>query len=1574
MSGSHSSSAAVMGDRAATFTCVVVGDGTLTQECCRLLRDRGHQVKAVVTRSTELAAWAEAHGVQRVEPKGGDDGWGLAAVDYLFSVVNLHVLGPRALALAEVAAINFHDGPLPTYTGLNTPTWAIINREREHAVTWHLMDQVVDAGAVLLSRPVALDPFETSVSLNTKCFEAGLATFVDLLTRLECGDLTAAPQGVEGRVTYGRDKRPAAGGAIDPSHTSEEIAALVRALRFGRYPNPLCLPHLCVGGKNVTLTQATVHPATGEAAVGAVLAISDTGLRLRTAAGDIDLSGFVGDDLEPLTPPAAAASLGLAVGDVIDPPAPAVVAGHRRATTRWARHEPAWVERLANAGPLVQAPYLKATQRGGQGARQAVALKLPSATRLPAEGRGDAVLAVATALLARLGQAAAGTIPLQHPALNEVPDAAAVLFATHVPLTFDLAVDMTLSEWLASYGATLTETMAQGSFPRDIYLRYPELAAIDRAWPTRNWPVTLERVANLSDGQVDCSPAATLTLVIADDGSCTWRYDPSAGDRTLVTRLHQRLEAFLGDLLDGASLHDATLFSPRDRAELDAWNSTYQAVVDEPSIAAAFEAQVRRSPERAAVVGERETLTYAELNARANRLARRVRGLGVERGSLVGILTGRTPDMLVAVLAVLKAGCAYVPLDPAFPRERLAFMVEDAGLSLVIADSRNVAAVGDAARLLVLEAERAAVASESADDLAVPVRRDDLAYVIYTSGSTGLPKGVMLEHGNVLNFMAAMDTELEPQDPPGTWLAVTSISFDISVLELLWTLARGFEVVLYAGEDLRGDTATTPEEGAAGRGASPAQKGPEFSLFYFSADAGGDSDKYRLLLEGARFADANGFAAVWTPERHFHAFGGIYPNPAVAGAAIAAITERVRIRAGSCVLPLHHPVRVAEEWAVVDNLSGGRVDVSFASGWQPHDFVLAPENHAERNEVMYAGIETVRALWRGEQREFIGPHGKPVTLGTLPRPLQPELPVWVTAAGNPKTFRRAGEIGAGILTHLLGQNLTELAAKVKEYREGWVASGRPGRGHVTLMLHTFVGDDPEEVKRVAKGPLRDYLKTATELVKQYASSFPAFKGADATSREEVDARFKSLSQEDLDALLDHAFERYYETSGLFGTVEQALAMVGRTVAADVDEIACLIDFGIGTDDVLASLEHLDRLRRRAAERPSRSVPELIARHRVTHMQCTPSLARMLLAQPRGPEALGALDKLLVGGEALSRELAAQLTETLSGSLMNMYGPTETTIWSTVAHVDAAALANAGPTVGIGRPIANTDVHVLDDRGRPLPPGVPGELAIGGAGVARGYWRRPEVTAERFVTAHPSLPGSEADANGEEPKRLYRTGDMARWRFVGDLEYLGRLDFQVKVRGHRIELGEIESVLNAHASVREAVVAARATDAGDTRLVAYVIAADAGPLDVARLRGYLEQRLPAIMIPSAFVELDSFPLTPNKKLDRKALPEPEPAPRSLQVGSATPMGEVEATLAAIWRRVLSVESVGVDDDFFELGGNSLLAVFAVSEANKQGLALTLGQLLRSPTIAGLVASGLNREPSWGVRPSRSPEPS
>ena len=586
------------------------------------------------------------------------------------------------------------------------------------------------------------------------------------------------------------------------------------------------------------------------------------------------------------------------------------------------------------------------------------------------------------------------------------------------------------------------------------------------------------------------------------------------------------------------------------------WNKT---AVDYPrlsTIAELFALQAARTPNHIALIADSQQLTYRDLDARSNRLARHLQDLGVGPDTLVGVAMARTESLVITLLAILKAGGAYVPLDPSYPKERLTLVIGDSRMRIVVTTEGSRPQLPfDLSDLTVVNAENPAIASLSSAPVLSSAASHHLAYVIYTSGSTGKPKGVMLEHRNVVNFFTGMDIAIGSS--PGVWLAVTSVSFDISVLELLWTLTRGFTVVLDAG------------------------RGPGF------------------------------------------------------------------------------------------------------------------------------------------------------------------------------------------------------------------------------------------------------------------------------------------------------------------------------------------------------------------------IAEQIARHSITHLQMTPSLAMMLTLDSRAYAALASLRTMLLGGEAVPASLIHLIQGVFKGDLFNMYGPTETTVWST-----SYLIKQIGSSVSIGRPIANTQVYMLDEALESVPVGEIGELFIGGDSVARGYWMSPDLTAERFITVA-SLPG----------QRLYRTGDLARFLPDGNIEYLGRVDYQIKLRGHRIEPGEIEAFLEQCRGVRQAVVVLREDREDDKRLVAYLVASAGSPESPAELRATLASKLPEYMVPSAFVFLPSLPLTDNGKIDRKALLKLPPPNLSAQApeGAGEVGTEMEQVIARTWREALGVPSVGLTDNFFDLGAHSLTVAEVQSRLQQDlGREVALVDLFEFTTVATLAA--------------------
>jgi len=646
-------------------------------------------------------------------------------------------------------------------------------------------------------------------------------------------------------------------------------------------------------------------------------------------------------------------------------------------------------------------------------------------------------------------------------------------------------------------------------------------------------------------------------------------YNSDLYDEATIVRLSQRyitlLEAIAAD--PDARLSDLTVIGPAERSQLvNEWNATAQPPPRVTSVADMFAAQAGRTPDAPAATCQERTISYAALNSEVDRLARRLRQEGVGPGTLVAVCLERSIGMLASLLAVLKAGGAYLPLDPGYPARRLEFILADAAAPVLLTQHGLLPRLPayQARLILIDDAEPRARDLDPAPPTppAPPTRAEDLAYVIYTSGSTGRPKGVQVTHRALANLLCGMRGVLGPE-VAATWLAITSLSFDISALELF--------------------------------------------------------------------------------------------------------------------LPV---------------VTGGRVVV------------------------------------------------------------------------------------------------------------------------------------------------------ATEAVAQ-------------------------------------------DGAALLRTIEQ---------------------------------------------------------HSVTHVQATPSGWQMLLDAGLCEPAMTAL----AGGEALPLPLAREL-RTRVRRLWNVYGPTETTIWSACWEVPETVEA-----VMIGGPIANTQIHLLDDRLRLVPVGAPGELYIGGAGLARGYLRRPGLTAERFVPDPFGPPGS----------RLYRTGDLARRRPRGEIEFLARADDQIKLRGHRIELGEIEACLLAHPLVAQAAVALR-TDGRDPYLAGYVVAGPAGQArrpdpaelsdDLRRELGrHLAASLPAYMVPSVFVGLSRLPLTPNGKLDRAALPAPDRAARE-PAAPAPPLEGLAAEVADIWREVLRVDRIGLDDDLFDLGGHSLTIIRIVARIHARlQVDVPLQAFYDAPTVAGIVA--------------------
>lgn len=845
-----------------------------------------------------------------------------------------------------------------------------------------------------------------------------------------------------------------------------------------------------------------------------------------------------------------------------------------------------WQGKLKNASPTLDLPTDRPRPpvESAHGANRTFTLPRTLRETLVAQAQREEVtlfmvlLAAFKVLLFRHSRQADVTVGV--PFANRNPRETEALigcFVDTLPLRTLLTGDPSFTELLQRTRQTVLEAHDHAALPFESLM---QLLPTERDLSRSPWFQHFFQLRNVPRAPIEAGPVHgelaalttnttkfTLSLHVDEqDGelACDWEYDTALFDADTIDRMAARWET----LLQGITAQPDTritalpLLPADERRMLSEWNQTETTFPHGTCVHQLFEEQAARTPEAVAVVFNEQRLTYRELDARAAAVARHLHSLGAGPETPVGVCVERSLEMVVALLGVLKAGAGYVPLDPQYPAERLAFMVADSGTRIVLTQTAlRERLPATELKLVCLDAPLPDMSAVS--PVPVAARPDQLAYLTYTSGSTGRPKGVEVLHASTVNFLRDMHQRLELDDAD-VLLAVTSINFDISVLELFLPLTVGARVVV-CPDAIRSD-----------------------------------------------------------------------------GSALAAELER---------------------------------------------------------------------------------------------------------------------------------------------------------------------------------------------------------------------------------------------------------------------------------------------------------------HAITCLQATPATWRLLLASGwRGNARLLAL----CGGEALAADLAGALVPRCQ-QLWNLYGPTETTIWSTAAKV------RPGEAVHIGRPLANTRLHILDPQGWPTPIGVPGELFIGGDGLARGYRNRPELTAERFTACPPELGSG----------RLYRTGDRCRWRADGNVEFLGRLDNQIKLRGYRIEPGEIEAALRQCSGVSAAAVMAREDTPGDLRLVAYLVTASAAT-DVGAIREFTARQLPEYLIPSAFVILPALPLTPNGKLDRSALPKPgnEIAGRGTEPASGQSL--LEYRLLELWERRLGVRGVKLTDNFFRLGGHSLLAARLMLDiAELVGQSVPLASLFHHPTPQAMaqMLNDRHQSPAW-----------
>ena len=784
-----------------TFSSYVIGSGTLPIQCAELLLARGHRIFGIISADAQIARWAERRNVGHITPQADLPAiLGRHPFDYLFSIVHSQVLHESIVMMPSRLSINYHDALLPQYARMHATSWALMHRESTYGITWHTMGREVGTVTALKQQAVAIEPGETACTLNAKCYQAAIDSFAALIEELATGNEMPQKLNVDGRTDPPLRMRPDAGGIIDWGQEAEKIDALIRALDFGPYPNPLGLPKAAIGRDFVVIPGIEMLDQASGDVPGRIIAVSSDGLRIATATNDVVIRKACTIDGVPMSISDLAAKYQLQEGHrlaAVDAQRAGRIASFH--TSVW-RHEPFWAERLMQLAPVDLAADHQRS-RLTQPRYATASMPIPEAlAKLP--DSGDLVLAAFVSWAGRVGGVSSFDVGFRDTGLSRDTEGLESMFAPCVPLHIELALGKGIGDAVASIRTGIRRVQTSRTYMRDLRVRWPDARSADGMSGGARLPVVVELVRELKD----CSSTLdhAVRLVIPEEGAeCWWTYDTGVLDTDGVARMIRQFSVLLQGIVENPDCPVGKL--PLLAAEevhqlLVEWNQTAADYPRDTCIHQLLERQAERTPEVVAVISETDQITYRELNQRSNQLAHHLGTLGVGPDVPVAICMERSACMLVALMGVLKAGGAYVPLDPHHPADRLAYMLADAAVPLLLTEERLLQRLpASAAEVLCLDRSWETVAKQSVANLSPRACPENLAYVIYTSGSTGKPKGVQIRHGAVVNFLFAM------QRQPGfsardVMLAITTISFDIAGLELYLPLMVGGRVVIAGSE------------------------------------------------------------------------------------------------------------------------------------------------------------------------------------------------------------------------------------------------------------------------------------------------------------------------------------------------------------------------------------------------------------------------------------------------------------------------------------------------------------------------------------------------------------------------------------------------------------------------------------------------------------------------------------------------------------------------------------------------------------------------------------------------------
>ncbi|QYK49008.1 MAG: amino acid adenylation domain-containing protein [Phycisphaeraceae bacterium] len=773
-----------------SFRCAVIGTGSLLVQSAEELRSRGHAILCVASPDPKVASWAATNKVPHVATWADlESAVRGEKVDLLFSIVNDEVLPPSALTLPRVMAINYHDAPLPRYAGIHATSWALMAGEKEHAITWHVMSDRVDFGDILVQEHFGIAPDDNALTLNAKCYAAAQRAFRSLLGHLERGTTARKPQSEAARTFFGRHKRPANAGIIDPNTPAQTLENLGRALDFGVYENPLCAARIWTGDRFIVASSIALAESGPHALPGTIINTGPDWLRMAAADGSRDVRLLGLKELDG-TPANLTDSRFAVARTLMSPPADAL-AEIVKTDAAAHKHEKKWVARLAAMSPIVM-PLISGKPTGESGV-----LSIDVGSR-----DASSAAALFCAYLARVSRAASFDLLLHTPGQVPTGSPAAALFDSHVPIKIECEPTDATAPFADRVRTALADAERMGSFAKDVAIRFPTLRNVAELKQGAMWHAAIELGTTIG-----AAPRAAITLRADGSGKVSLVFRREIVGEETARAIAEQFQVLLKSADAGAKTLAGLDFTPaHERARvLETFNATKTPYETGLRLGDLIRRRVKQHPSAPALVFEGRVVSYAELDGMAWGIAKQLRSLGVKPGTLVGVCVDRSVELVAALVGVSYSGGAYVPLDPGYPADRLVGMCQDAKMPVVLTRGDELARAGAAFQSVpggvqVVRLDDGSITPS--EPLELVGTEDDPAYVIFTSGSTGRPKGAMNAHKGIVNRLFWMQ-EAYQLDGRDRVMQKTPYSFDVSVWEFFWPLITGASIVVAKPEGHR---------------------------------------------------------------------------------------------------------------------------------------------------------------------------------------------------------------------------------------------------------------------------------------------------------------------------------------------------------------------------------------------------------------------------------------------------------------------------------------------------------------------------------------------------------------------------------------------------------------------------------------------------------------------------------------------------------------------------------------------------------------------------------------------------